>query len=123
MRVLLLNPPTGSGPRRMREGRCQQRASAWATVWPPLSLARCAAILREQGFDVRLHDGTVETHSLSDLSRLVAEWDPALVVFNAVTPTIESDLRLPTALQTAAPRARFAALGVHVSTLTVEAFA
>jgi anaerobic magnesium-protoporphyrin IX monomethyl ester cyclase len=123
MRALFLNPPSGSGPRRMREGRCQQRASAWATVWPPLSLARSAAVLLEDGFEARLVDGSVEPISLEDLARDVARWQPDLVVFNAVTPTIESDLRLPTILRAAAPRARFAALGVHVTALTDESFA
>jgi radical SAM superfamily enzyme YgiQ (UPF0313 family) len=123
MRSLFLNPPAQGGPRRMREGRCQQRASAWATVWPPLSLAKCAAVLRADGDEVRLHDGTVSGASLDDLAREVAAWQPDLVVFNAVTPTIESDLALPTALRRVAPRARFAALGVHVTALTDEAFA
>ncbi|MBI3846005.1 MAG: radical SAM protein [Planctomycetes bacterium] len=123
MRALFLNPPTGRGPRRMREGRCQQRASAWATVWPPLSLARTAAVLRDDGMDVRICDGTVLPIGLDDLTRDVAAWQPDLVVFNAVTPTIESDLSLPTALRAVAPHARFAALGVHVTSLTDESFA
>jgi anaerobic magnesium-protoporphyrin IX monomethyl ester cyclase len=123
MRVLFLNPPAGRGPRRMREGRCQQRASAWATVWPPLSLARSAAVVREEGAEVRLRDGTVEPFGLDELLEEVAAFRPALVVFNAVTPTIESDLALPTALRRAAPNARYAALGVHVTARTDEAFA
>jgi len=49
LKVFLINPPEYLGVAQVREGRCMQRAGAWTSVWPPLSLALTAAVLRRAG--------------------------------------------------------------------------
>ena len=48
MKILLLNPPTFNDEKFIREGRCTQEQDVWATLWPPLSLAMIAALLRTE---------------------------------------------------------------------------
>jgi len=58
MRVYFLNPTLKDGTKFIREGRCMQKASSWATVWPPITLALLGTIAEKWG-PVRLVDGDV----------------------------------------------------------------
>ena len=60
MKIFLTNPPTHDQSRFTREGRCQQAEGVWTTVWPPLSLAQSAAVLREAGFEVFAADAPTQ---------------------------------------------------------------
>ncbi len=120
MRVLLLNPPAADGVRQVREGRCMQRAGAWTAVWTPISLATCAAVLRRGGHEVRLRDCIVEDIDFNRLAYIVSAFRPGLVVFNAVTPAIVSDLSTARLVKAIAPQARCAAIGIHGTALPAE---
>ncbi|MEK6536841.1 MAG: hypothetical protein AABZ63_05085, partial [Actinomycetota bacterium] len=114
MKVLLLNPPPVDGVNVVREGRCMQRTATWTTVWAPVSLATSAAVLRDAGLEPRIVDGIVEEIDLAGLGRLVAEWQPGLVVINTATPSIESDLALGALVKESWPAAKTLAMGVHL---------
>lgn len=117
MRVLLLNPPSDDGVRQVREGRCMQRAGAWTAVWTPLSLAYCAAALREEGNTVRLSDCIVEDLSFKDVEALVADYRPKVVIINAVTPSIVSDLSTADHIKKVDPGICVAVIGIHGTAL------
>jgi len=123
MKVLLLNPPPVDGVNVVREGRCMQRTATWTTVWAPVSLATTAAVLRDAGLEPRIVDGIVEEIDLAGLGRLVADWQPGLVVINTATPSIESDLALGTTVKESWPAAKTLAMGVHLSALPEECLA
>ena len=54
MKVLILNPPNSEG--YVKEGRCEQKLSSWQYIMVPISLPYIAAVLRRDGFDVRIID-------------------------------------------------------------------
>jgi anaerobic magnesium-protoporphyrin IX monomethyl ester cyclase len=120
LRVLLLNPPADDGVRQVREGRCMQRAGAWTAIWTPLSLAYCAAALREDGNEVRLTDCIVEDLSFKDVERIVADFRPGAVVINAVTPSIVSDLSTADHVKSVDPGIYTAVIGIHGTALPRE---
>src|SRR5665811_1015610 len=92
MKILLINPPPVEGVNVIREGRCMQRTEAWTTVWSPVSLATITAVLRNEGFEMRLHDGSVAQVSREDVISDINEWGPDIVVVNTATTAIEQDL-------------------------------
>ena len=64
MRTYLLNPPSSNDVKYIREGRCMQSKSSWATIWPPISLGILASIARTKG-EVRFLDCNVEEMNLN----------------------------------------------------------
>ena len=120
MRVLLVNPPAADGVRQVREGRCMQRAGAWTAVWTPISLATCAAVLRRRGHHVRLRDCIVENIDFARLSHIIASFRPQLLVFNAVTPALVSDLSTARFAKAVDPTILCAAIGIHGTALPQE---
>lgn len=113
MKVWLLNPPADDGVKQVREGRCMQRAGAWTAIWTPLSLAYCAAVLREDGCEVLLTDAIVEEVSFADVRKIASDFRPDAVIINAVTPSIVSDLSTADHIKDACPGAKVAAIGIH----------
>lgn len=122
LRVYLLNPPPDSGVNLIREGRCMQRTSTWTAVWSPITLATCAAVLRDEGFEVKLTDGSVEDVDRDAVMRLMADWQPSLVVINTATSSIGSDLAIAEAVKAVCPEAKTLALGIHPSALPDNCF-
>lgn len=122
MRAYFLNPPAAHGVKQVREGRCMQRAGAWTTVWTPISLATCAAVVRNEGFDVKLSDCVVEDIDFERVERIVAAYRPDLVVMNVVTPAIESDLSTVRLIKRIHPAAQVAVIGIHPTALPDHCF-
>ncbi len=94
MNTYLLNPTLHTQERFIREGRCMQKASSWATIWPPISLATLAAIAKRRG-PVHVVDGNVEKLTLDDLLRDIGERRAGLVVVNSGFPSIDGDMPWP----------------------------
>ena len=99
-----------------------QRAGAWTTVWTPISLALCAAAARREGATARLNDCIVEEISHTCLGTLAGEFQPDLVVMNAVTPAIESDLGTVGVVKAACPSAKVGVIGIHPTALPEHCF-
>jgi radical SAM superfamily enzyme YgiQ (UPF0313 family) len=100
-----------------------QRAGAWTSVWPPLSLALTAAVLRRAGHQVRLNDCIVENLSREGLAESARNFKPDWCLFNSATPSIAGDTETVDALKTAFPACRMAVLGIHPTALPEETFA
>jgi len=120
MRVLLLNPPADQGVRQVREGRCMQRAGAWTAIWTPISLAISASVLREKGFEVKLVDAIVEDYSLERIKQIVLDFQPRVVIINAVTPSIECDLSTCRTIKEVDNKISTAIIGIHGTSLPKE---
>jgi radical SAM superfamily enzyme YgiQ (UPF0313 family) len=121
MRTYLLNPTLKDQAPHIREGRCMQKASSWATAWPPLTLALLGAMAREWG-PVRLFDGNVERWTLDELLRDIAAFGADLVVVNTGFPSIDGDMAVAAAVKQARPAARVAAFGVFFTMLEKAGF-
>ena len=122
MKVYFINPPADRGVKQVREGRCMQRAGAWTAVWSPISLATCAALVREEGFEVKVTDCIVEEVDLAGLEKLAADFQPGLAVFNVATPSIESDMRAVERVKQVVPGLVTAVLGIHPTALPEHCF-
>lgn len=99
-----------------------QRTSAWTTVWAPVSLATSASVLRDQGFDVRLADCSVEDIDWPGLSTLIASYRPGLVIINTATPSINGDLEVARVAREVWPEVKTLAMGIHPSALGDDCF-
>lgn len=125
MKTFLLNPTLQGKPRYIREGRCMQKASSWATAWPPVSLAILGALAKTWG-EVRLVDGNVEKITtdglLKDIRGFVRGFAPALVVINTGFPSINDDMDAARAIKEAFPAVKVLAFGVYFTLLEKEGF-
>jgi anaerobic magnesium-protoporphyrin IX monomethyl ester cyclase len=93
-KILLFNP---SGPGEIgftREGRCTQEADTWGTVWPPLSLATAAAMLEEDGHQVRVIDFSARLPQRESLAEVVQTMKPDFTIWPTGTPTLSFDLNI-----------------------------
>ena len=117
-RTLLINPPLINGVAFTRQGRCQERDDVLGTTKPPYTLALMAAMLRNDGMDVRLIDATAERISIDDvISRLDGTgFVPTLIVFPSTTPTLDADVIAVGRLK-ARYKAPMVCFGPHASTV------
>jgi len=123
MRIFLANPPTSDNSRFTREGRCQQSEGVWTTVWPPLSLAQSAAVLREAGFEVLAADAPTQGWNLPEFLDHLTAAQPRLVVLATSTPSFPQDVVTIEEIRRVLPDAVIAAIGIHVSVLPEDSFA
>ena len=117
MKILLLNPPAYLGVAQVREGRCMQRMGAWSSLWPPLSLALTAAVLRRSGHEVRLIDAVAETVPLAAVFERASAFAPDWCIVNTATPSIAGDVATAAAVTAAVPQCRTALIGIHPTAL------
>lgn len=122
MKILLINPPPFEGVNVVREGRCMQRTETWSTVWSPVSLATIAAVLRNEGFEMRLHDGSVAPTLKDEVLSDIKCWVPDLVVVNTATTAIEQDLAFADLVGDTIPGVRIMLMGVHPTVFPDECF-
>lgn len=87
--IWLLNPPYPAA--FIREGRCQQPPGLFQTIYPPLTLATLASVLRNK-HRVKVIDAVALNYSLQKLKNLYLKDKPELVFVNSSTPTIKTDL-------------------------------
>ncbi|MDP2922569.1 MAG: radical SAM protein [Candidatus Omnitrophota bacterium] len=120
MNILLINPPAVDGVKQVREGRCQQRAGAWTAIWPPISLATTASVLRDNGFKVKINDCIVEELNFEDIQRIIEDFKPGLVILNVATPSIVSDLGTARYIKKVCRDVKIATIGIHCSALPKE---
>jgi len=98
-----------------------QKASSWATVWPPITLALLGTIAQKWG-PVRLLDGDVEDLSMDELLMDLLAFAPDLVVVNTGFPSIDSDMAIAKRIKEAIPETRVLAFGVYFTMLEKQAF-
>lgn len=120
MNVLLINPPVVNKIKIVREGRCMQREDAWGTSWAPLSLATIGAVLKEEGFTIRIKDCTKGEIDIKGLQNIIKEFKPELVIINTATPSINNDLSSASSIKEADASTKTAYFGIHVTALQMQ---
>jgi anaerobic magnesium-protoporphyrin IX monomethyl ester cyclase len=121
VKTYLLNPTLQGNSRYIREGRCMQKASSWASAWPPLSLTILATIAQEWG-NVRLLDGNVEKVRLEPLLSDIRSFAPGLVVISSGFPSIDEDMHVAAKVKEAFPEVRLVTFGVYFTMLGTRGF-
>ncbi len=66
---------------------------------PPLGLASIATVLKEQEHVVRILDLPVYDYTLDDISKYISAFNPELIAFAAITPTIDKAYIIATAVK------------------------
>ncbi|HOB90270.1 MAG TPA: radical SAM protein [Candidatus Colwellbacteria bacterium] len=117
MEIWIINPPFKE--KTTREGRCAQKKNMWSSLWPPVSLAYIAAILREDGHEVKAFD-CIASETDKDIFFRESNGSPRIAVVNTSTPTIESDLEFARDFKKKFPEATVIVFGTHPSALPNE---
>jgi len=117
LHVALINGPLPDGALFMREGRCTQRSSIWATQWPPISLAYLAAVVRDAGARPFVFDCPPAGLTLSGLAAALRALAVDWCLLAVSTPTARDDLRLAGEIKRRLPAVKIGAFGVHPTVL------
>jgi anaerobic magnesium-protoporphyrin IX monomethyl ester cyclase len=82
MKVLLINPPDTASKYKFI-----------GLVAPTLGIAYIAAVLEENGVDVKIIDGSALEMSWEELEKEIPKYSPDIIAVTAVTPAIDQGLR------------------------------
>ncbi|MBU0761814.1 MAG: B12-binding domain-containing radical SAM protein [Candidatus Altiarchaeota archaeon] len=116
-KILLLNPPAECG--YVKEGRCQHKAAVFSTVYPPMTLAYMASLLRDKS-DVKLLDAIGLDMSLEDVLKSIIDFKPDYIICNTTTPTFKNDIVVFREIK-GHHSCKIVVYGVHVTALWREA--
>jgi radical SAM superfamily enzyme YgiQ (UPF0313 family) len=118
IRVSIVNPPDLEGEIYFKEvSRCGRKSVA-GEIWPQTGLAYLAATLEEAGHTVDIVDSMAEGIALEPLGKRISKFDPHLVIFNTITPTIQNDCKVMRAIHD--PKRLWGCVGTHASVLPEE---
>jgi hypothetical protein len=98
-----------------------QKASSWASAWPPVSLAILGALAKAWG-GVRLRDGNVEKTTADGLLEEIGGFAPGLVVVATGFPSIDDDMAAARAIKERFPQVKVCAFGVFFTLLGKKGF-
>ena len=119
MKVLIVNPPTCTGMKYIREGRCEQRLNSFQYVMVPISLPMIAGALEADKHNVKLLDCIANDVDIEGLKKNISEFDPGLVLFNMSTATSSSDVAVINMMRSVS-NAHFTVIGNHATSLPDE---
>ncbi|MBM4240421.1 MAG: radical SAM protein [Euryarchaeota archaeon] len=102
MKVLLINPPHMSSKYKFI-----------GLVAPPLGIAYIAAVLEENGVDVRIIDASALEMDWPTLKREISKYSPDLVAITALTPTIDKAVKTAEISKKTCPEAVVVLGGYH----------
>lgn len=120
IKIAIINPPASDGEKFVREGRCEQRASSFQYLMVPISLPSIAALLRSNGFEIKLIDCMAEELDESATIKQIIKFKPKMVIINFSTATFYGDKDFTLKLKKCLPKAHLTAIGVHVTTMPKE---
>ncbi len=120
MNTYILNPNLKGEPAYIREGRCMQKASSWATAWPPISLALLATMAQKWG-QAKVLDGNVESVTLEELIVDLKTFQADVVLVNTGFPSIDNDMMVAENIKKSLPQVKVIAFGVYFTMLEKEA--
>ncbi len=120
MKILVLNPPFL--PKFSRPQRSPAVTKS-GTLYYPIWLAYCVAVLEADGFEVVFWDAPAAGKSAEDALELVRRESFDLAVLDASTPSVASDAALAGRIKAASPGTFTVMAGSHVSAMPVETLA
>ena len=119
MKVMIVNPPTCTGMKYIREGRCEQRLNSFQYVMVPISLPMIGGALEVKKHDVKILDCIANDIDIEGLKKAIAEFNPGLVLFNMSTATSASDVEVINMMRPVS-KAHFTVIGNHATSLPEE---
>lgn len=114
MKIAFITPPYSI------EERYGTKTKTKKGFLPPLGLASIATVLQEAGHTVKIYDLPVYDYTLEDVRGLMKTFEPDVIAFSAITPTIDKAYMLADLLRKDLPSAVFVFGGLHPSLFPVE---
>ncbi len=105
-----------------REDRCQQPVKELLTIppLPPTDLMYLAAIAQKAGCECKIKDYSINAEGMNDFKRDLSEFKPDVLVINAATPTLDTDLAVCEAAKQVLPNILTIAKGAYFLTENVS---
>jgi len=119
MKTMIVNPPTCTGMKYIREGRCEQRLSSFQYVMVPISLPMIAGALEAKNNQVKLIDCIANDIDVEGLKKEIEAYKPEFVLFNMSTVTSASDIEVIDRMRECS-KAHFTVIGNHATSLPEE---
>ncbi len=119
MKVMIVNPPTCTGMKYIREGRCEQRLNSFQYVMVPISLPMIGGALEAKQHEVKLLDCIANDVDIEGLKKEISQFDPSLIIFNMSTATSSSDMTVIDQMR-AVSKSHFTVIGNHATSLPEE---
>lgn len=119
MKIYLIYPPSLI---INREDRCQQPVKELLTIppLPPTDLMYLAAIAQKAGCECKIKDYSINAEGMNDFKRDLTEFEPDILVINAATPTLDTDLAVCEAAKQVLPNVLTIAKGAYFLTENVS---
>jgi anaerobic magnesium-protoporphyrin IX monomethyl ester cyclase len=92
-------------------------------LFPPIGLAYLAAVLEQNGYEIRIMDCPVCEMDHEKLKADLASFEPNLIGISSMTPTIESALKSARVAKEVCPDAKVVMGGAHVTFMDRETLA
>lgn len=114
MKICLIDPP-------LTRSQCAGRFKRIANILPSLGLGYLAAVLKRDGFDVRIIDCRALNIDKNKLVQMIKEENPALAGITATTLSIHSASSLVQKIKKILPRIYLVLGGPHITAIPKEA--
>ena len=102
MKVLLINPPDTASKYKFI-----------GLVAPPLGIAYIAAVLEENGINVKIIDGSALEMTWEELEKEILKYSPDIIAITSVTPAIDQALRTAKIAKKVCPESKIVLGGYH----------
>ena len=105
-----------------REDRCQQPVKELLTIppLPPTDLMYMAAIAKNCGYECKIEDYSIGNRTVEDFKADLKEFQPDIIVLNAATPTLDSDLSVLSVAKQVLPNILTVAKGAYFLTENIS---
>lgn len=117
MKVLLLNPPFMD---KYSKSSRSPAVTKSGTIYFPLWLSYAAGVLDRAGYELKLIDAPAKCLTKEDTLGQIKAFEPALVVIDTSTPSINSDLAFARSIKSALPAVKIVLVGTHASACVHE---
>ena len=113
MRILLLVPPTNLE-------KSYGRLKRFSNPQPSIGIAYIAAVLRENGHDVKVVDAYVNRHTSKEIMDEVEKYAPAVVGMSVLTPSADIVYEISRNIRTLFPHIKIVMGNMHASLFSDE---
>lgn len=117
MKILLLNAPFMD---KYSKSSRSPAVTKSGTIYFPLWLSYAAGVLDKKGYEIKIIDAPAKCWSKEETLERVKEFNPALVVLDTSTPSINNDLEFTKNIKTELPNTKTCLVGTHVSATVKE---
>lgn len=113
MKVLLLIPPTDIN-------KSYGKLKKFSNPQPSIGIAYIAAVLKENGYDVKVVDAYVNGYSLTEIMNIIREYAPTVIGISVLTPSAEVVYEISRDIRAVFPHIKIVMGNMHASLFADE---